>query len=175
MKNKWVVSIAGLCALLMSSSGMAQDAFSLDAGRSSESTTALRLGAQWDFDRTLWQSNSGQLRLNGYWDLAATYWGSLDTVSLDASPVLRLNIGSAGRTPQAYLEAGIGVAWFSRSRLAPGTRLGSSLQFADRLGVGMRLANGDDVAIRYFHYSNAGFNRRNSGVDKLVLHYRLNF
>ena len=175
MNKALVVSTFTLTALLVSPLSLALDSVSLDVGRSSESTTTVRLGAQWDFGQTLWENRGGDLRLDGYWDIAATYWGSLNVTSLDTSPVLRLNFGSGQPTPQFYLEAGIGVAWFSRSNLAEGTRLGSSLQFADRLGAGVRLANGNDVSLRIFHYSNAGFNRRNSGVETVALHYRLNF
>ncbi|TVP89720.1 MAG: acyloxyacyl hydrolase [Pseudomonadaceae bacterium] len=175
MKNKAVViGSAALAAMLLSPVSAALDGLSVDLGHSSESTTTLRLGAQWDFGQTLWRSQGGDLALDGYWDLAATHWGSLDTASIDASPVFRLNFAAGDQGAQAYFEAGIGIAWFSRSRLAPGTNLGSSLQFADRIGLGLRLANGNDVGLRFFHYSNAGFNRRNSGVETLALHYRFN-
>ena len=174
MKKALLVSTLTLGGLLVSPLSLALDSVSLDVGHSSESTTTMRLGTQWDFGQTLWENRGGDLRLDGYWDIAATYWGSLNTTSVDASPVLRLNFGSGQATPHLYLEAGIGVAWFSRSRLAPGTNLGSSLQFADRIGLGLRLANGNDVGLRFFHYSNAGFNRRNSGVETVALHYRLN-
>lgn len=173
--NRTLVGALALSATLLSPTSQALDAVSLDLGHSSESTTTLRLGSQWDFARTLWQNQSGSLRLDGYWDLAATWWGHLDTASVDLSPVLRLHLGPAGGRLQPYLEAGIGLAWFSRSRLAPGTDLGSTLQFADRLGVGVHMPGGQDLSLRFFHYSNAGFNRRNSGVESLAVHYRVSF
>ena len=53
--------------------------------------------------------------------------------------------------------------------------LGSSFQFEDRIGAGLRFAGGHEVGIRAIHYSNAGIKQPNDGVEAYSLHYRLNF
>ncbi|HSC84681.1 MAG TPA: acyloxyacyl hydrolase, partial [Pseudomonas sp.] len=70
-------------------------------------------------------------------------------------------------------EGGIGVALFSSTELE-GNDLGSSFQFEDRLGAGLRFS-GQEVGIRAVHYSNAGIEQPNDGVEAYTLHYRLSF
>ncbi|HSC84792.1 MAG TPA: acyloxyacyl hydrolase [Pseudomonas sp.] len=171
MHKKILSLLAGTTLGLASLSAQAVD-FSVAAGQSGESTTVLRLGAQWDWDKSWMQSDVG--RLTGYWDAGYTYWVGDDTASnnsISFSPVFVYEF--AGSTVKPYIEGGIGVALFSSTELE-GNDLGSSFQFEDRLGAGLRFS-GQEVGIRAVHYSNAGIEQPNDGVEAYTLHYRLSF
>lgn len=167
-----ILTLAAAAALGLSSFAAQAVDFSAAAGRSGESTNVYRLGAQWNWDRSWMQSDVG--RLTGYWDAGYTYWDGDDTASnhsLSFTPVFVYEF--AGETVRPYLEAGIGVAFFESTELE-GHDLGSSFQFEDRLGAGLRFS-GQEVGIRAVHYSNAGIKEPNDGVETYTLHYRLSF
>lgn len=141
-------------------------------GSTNDSNMTYRLGLQCDFERNFVESSSG--RLTGYWDTAYTYWQTNKTASnnsLSLTPVFVYEF--AGETVKPYVEAGIGVALFSDTELDD-QDLGSSFQFEDRLGVGLRF-NGHEVGLRAMHYSNAGLNSANDGVENYSLHYAVAF
>ncbi|MEK1906839.1 MAG: acyloxyacyl hydrolase [Pseudomonas sp.] len=169
---KKTLSLAVAAAFgLASLSAQAVD-FTFAAGQSGDSNAVFRLGAQWDWDTSWWQSSTG--RLSGYWDAGYTYWVGDETASnnsLSFSPVFVYEF--AGETVQPYIEAGVGVALFSSTELE-GNDLSSSFQFEDRLGAGLRFA-GQEVGIRAIHYSNAGIKQPNDGAEAYTLHYRLSF
>jgi lipid A 3-O-deacylase len=144
----------------------------LGVGSTNDSTMTYRLGVQCDFGRNFTESSSG--RLTGYWDSAYTYWAGDKTASnnsLSLSPVFVYEF--AGETFKPYVEAGIGVALFSDTELED-QNLGSSFQFEDRLGFGVRF-NGQEIGLRALHYSNAGISSPNDGVENYSLHYALAF
>lgn len=146
--------------------------FTAAVGQSSESTTVLRLGAQWEWSQSWMQSDIG--RLTGYWDAGYTFWDGDETASnhsISFTPVFVYEF--AGETVKPYVEGGIGVALFSSTELEDND-LGSSFQFEDRLGAGLRFS-GQEVGIRAVHYSNAGIKQPNDGIEAYTLHYRLSF
>ena len=141
-------------------------------GATGESTLAYRLGLQCDFQRNFSESATG--RFTGYWDTAYTYWQGDETASnhsLSLAPVFVYEF--AGETIKPYIEAGIGVAFFSDTELED-NNLGSSFQFEDRLGFGVRF-NGQQIGVRALHYSNAGLSSNNDGVENYSLHYAMTF
>lgn len=141
-------------------------------GQSGDSTMVYRLGAQWDWNSSWFQSDVG--RLTGYWDLGYTYWDGDKTASnhsLSFAPVFVYEF--AGQNVRPYIEAGIGVAAFSSTELEEND-LGSSFQFEDRIGVGLRFS-GQEIGLRALHYSNAGLKKPNDGVEAYTLHYRMSF
>lgn len=168
-----VLTLAALAALSLGQMAAVQAAdISVDIGQSSESTMVYRLGAQFDFNRSWFDSDVG--RLTGYWDAGYTYWDGDDSSSnhsLSFTPVFVYEF--AGGNVKPYIEAGIGVAAFAHTELED-KDLGSSLQFEDRLGVGLRFA-GQEVGLRALHYSNAGLKQPNDGVEAYSLHYRISF
>jgi lipid A 3-O-deacylase len=91
--------------------------------------------------------------------------------SLSFSPVFVYEF--AGERFKPYIEAGIGIAAFSSTELEDND-LGSSFQFEDRIGFGVRFA-GQEVGLRALHYSNAGLKQPNDGVESYSLHYRMSF
>jgi lipid A 3-O-deacylase len=63
-------------------------------------------------------------------------------------------------------EAGIGAALLSRTTIDD-RDMGSTFQFENRLGVGVK--RGDfDLHVRYMHYSNAGLSWPNNGIDLFI-------
>lgn len=164
---------AALLALTLGASGPASawDA-TLAAGVTRESTEVLRLALQQDFQRSWWQSSSG--RLTGYWDAGYTYWfgdKSASNHSLSFAPVFVYEF--AGERVRPYVEAGIGLALFESTE-HESHDLGSSFQFEDRLGFGLRFA-GQEIGVRAVHYSNAGIKQPNDGAETYTLHYRTAF
>jgi len=142
-------------------------------GQTGESTMTYRLGVQFDFGSSWFQSSVG--RLTGYWDAGYTYWEGDETSanhSLSLTPVFVYEF--AGDSVKPYLEAGIGVAAFESTEIE-GKKLGSSFQFEDRLGAGLRFAGGHEVGIRAIHYSNAGLKNPNDGIESYAVHYRMAF
>lgn len=139
-------------------------------GRTEESTSTLRIGLQKDFQTRWWQSDVGAL--TGYWDAGYTYWkgdkGS-DNHSISLSPVLVYEFN--GDVVKPYIEAGIGVSLFENTRIES-RRLGSSFQFEDRLGLGVRFYN-QALGLRVTHYSNAGLKSPNDGIEAYSLHYQV--
>jgi lipid A 3-O-deacylase len=142
-------------------------------GQSSESTWVYRLGTQFDFN-THWLANSTG-HLSGYWDAGYTFWHGDDSASKHSISLMPAFVYEfTGQQVKPYVEAGIGIAAFSSSRVES-NKLGSSLQFEDRIGAGLRFAGGQEVGIRATHYSNGGLQEPNDGIEAYSLHYRLNF
>jgi lipid A 3-O-deacylase len=171
---KRLISLAAVAAITLGqvSAVQAMD-LTFAVGRTSDSTTTYRLGAQFDFNRSWLQSSVG--RLTGYWDAGYTYWQGDETSSnhsLSLAPVFVYEFGNGSIRP--YLEAGIGIAAFENTEIE-NNDLGSSFQFEDRLGAGLRFAGGHEVGIRAIHYSNAGLQTPNDGTESYALHYRAAF
>ena len=142
-------------------------------GQTGESTMTYRLGMQFDFGTSWFQSSVG--RLTGYWDAGYTYWEGDETSanhSISLAPVFVYEF--AGDSIKPYIEAGIGIAAFESTEIED-NNLGSSFQFEDRLGAGLRFAGGHEVGIRAIHYSNAGLKSPNDGVESYAVHYRVAF
>lgn len=169
---KKLLSLTAAAVLSLGSLSAQAVDFTAAIGQSGDSTMVYRLGAQWDWNTSWWQSDVG--RLTGYWDAGYTYWDGDETASnhsLSFTPVFVYEF--AGETVKPYIEAGIGVALFSSTELEDND-LSSSFQFEDRLGAGLRFS-GQEIGIRALHYSNAGLKQPNDGVEAYTLHYRTSF
>lgn len=169
-----LISFAAVAAISL---GQVAAAHALDltaaVGRTGESTMTYRLGAQKDFNRSWFETGVG--RLTGYWDAGYTYWEGDETssnhsISLAPVFVYEFNTGSV----KPYLEAGIGIAAFENTEIE-NNDLGSSFQFEDRFGAGLRFAGGQEIGVRAIHYSNAGIKDPNDGIETYALHYRASF
>jgi lipid A 3-O-deacylase len=166
-------AILGGLALLVSSASTATD-ISVALGHSADNTMTYRVGLQFPWQQSWFDSDIG--RLSGYWTLGYTYWESDNTVnthSLSASPVLTYEFGSANAVVQPFV-AGIGLAAFSRNKLED-RDLGSSVNFEDRFGVGIRFYQRHTIGIQALHYSNAGISSNNAGIESYNAYYRFNF
>lgn len=157
-------------ALGMSGQALALD-LTLSAGMTSHSDTTWRAGLSSDWNRQWFASRTGHL--SGYWDGGYTYWEggnrSSGAHSLSFSPVLTYTF--TGPRVQPFIEAGIGVAAFNKTRVS-GRKLGVAFSFEDRLGAGIALPNNGKLGVRLLHYSNARIKRPNDGVNSWALFYR---
>ncbi|CAM2846352.1 MULTISPECIES: acyloxyacyl hydrolase [Pseudomonas] len=169
---KRLFCLAAIAAVVVGHSISAQAAgLEFAVGHTSDSTMTYRLGLQSDWDKSWWQSDVG--RLTGYWSGAYTFWEGDERASVSSlsfSPVFVYEF--AGESVKPYIEAGIGMALFSRSRVED-NNIGGAFQFEDRLGLGLRFAGGHQVGIRATHYSNAGISSRNDGVESYSLNYTM--
>lgn len=143
---------------------------SVALGATGQGDTTIRTALALEWNKHWWQSATG--RLGGYWDTAYTYWDGGDEASaahsLSFSPVLTYEFAGFRYTP--YVEAGIGVALFSKTDVGE-QQLGSSFNFEDRLGLGLRLPGERTLGLRAMHYSNAGLKQPNDGIESYSLFY----
>ncbi len=166
---KSILSLLAVAALAWGPLATAAD-ITVAVGRTDDSTNTYRLGMQWDFQRSWWESRVG--RLSGYWDAGYTYWQgdkASSNHSLSLAPVLVYEFGHGGVRP--FVELGIGVALFEDAQIEE-RKLGSSFQFEDRMGFGVRFGE-HRVGVRAMHYSNAGLQSPNDGVESYSLYYRV--
>ena len=93
-------------------------------------------------------------------------------VVLAISPVFQHLISSVRGIP-LYLEAGIGISLVNDTHFA-GKNVSTHYQFEDRLGFVADFGK-TKAAVRYLHYSNAGFKRPNPGLDFISLSFSRRF
>lgn len=115
---KKLLPLAVLAALSSVHVASAQAAdVSAAVGATGQSGMTYRLGLSWDWDKSWWQTSTG--RLTGYWDAGYTYWEGGDEGagkhSLSFAPVFVYEF--AGDSIKPFIEAGIGVAAFSGTRV----------------------------------------------------------
>ncbi|MCY1395246.1 Lipid A deacylase PagL precursor [compost metagenome] len=171
MRKTFALATAVACCLLQSLNAQAADV-SLAVGTSNEGNMVYRVGAGFAWDKNWWESSTG--RLTGYWDAGYTYWhgGDEDSSehSLSFAPVFVYEFSTGSVQP--FIEAGIGAGLFSSTRVS-GQDLGSALHFEDRLGFGLKFAGGHTIGVRALHYSNAGLEQPNEGIESYSLYYSL--
>jgi lipid A 3-O-deacylase len=166
--------IALPAAVLLSSASQASlfDAATFSAGWSDDFDTPFRIGLRGDTDYRWFESGTGYL--STYYELALSRFtdSQRPATAVSLSPVLTYNFKTSGKL-EPFVELGIGLTWVSEKSV--GLReLGSSFQFEDRVGAGFR--NGPhDWTLRYIHYSNAGFEEPNDGLDLVMINYGYHF
>lgn len=142
----------------------------LAPGVTSEGQLTANIGYGVPWQRRWLESETGSL--SGYWHAGYTWWESgrfgTDSHSFSASPVLVYIFH--GQRYRPFIEAGIGAAWFSRSRVGD-QRLGSRFHFEDRFGAGLEFNDGQRLFFRVIHYSNAGLKSPNQGINSWSLVY----
>ncbi|TQF67600.1 acyloxyacyl hydrolase [Pseudoalteromonas luteoviolacea] len=115
---------------------------------------------------------------NMYFKSSINFWhfgdsGDYDhNLVLSMSPVFRYPVESIRNKP-VHIELGIGVVLLEDTQFA-GKNVSTHYQFEDRLGLVYELGKAN-VALRYIHYSNAGFKSPNPGLDFLSLSYSSRF
>ncbi len=147
----------------------AVDGVSLELGGGNGADVA-RAAAQWKWQRT-WQAWSGW-HIGGYWEASLGAWdgGRKTVVDVGVTPVLR----AEENTPSAsapYIEAAIGLHLLSQQRITEQKEFGTSWQFADHVGAGIRFGarRQYDLGLRLQHLSNASLKRPNPGINFLLL------
>jgi lipid A 3-O-deacylase len=146
-----------------------------------ENTQSASLGLQWQVTGAWnWTPSvdlTGHLEVEfGRWrsevDAAGVDWAWVSQLSL--VPILRWS----GRGEQGwYVELGIGPSYLTPIFQARGRRFSSQFQFRDHIGVGRRWgeAGRHDLSLRFEHFSNAGIERPNPGINRVALRYTRRF
>lgn len=164
--------LAGLLAATSISSQAAE--ISGAVGVTTQGDMTYRAGLGWQWEKRWLESSTGHL--SGYWDLGYTYWEGGDQASgrhsISAAPVFEYVLGNGFYKP--FIEAGIGASFFSGTSVGD-QKLGSSFNFEDRLGAGVKIGDTQRVGIRVIHYSNAGLAQPNDGVESYSIFYAHQF
>lgn len=146
-----------------------------------EHTQAISGGAQWQVTRAWrWSEGvdaTGHLEVEiGRWrsslSAGGASWAWVSQFSL--VPVLRWSgAGSFGW----YAELGIGPSYLTPVFQSRDKRFSSRFQFRDHLSVGRRWGSDgrNDLSVRLEHFSNAGIERPNPGINRLALRYTRRF
>ncbi len=142
------------------------DEVSIGIGESQDHIHIYRIGGKTNFKSTWFESDYG--RLSGYYEASMHYWkkGNDQIYGVAFSPVFVYTIGDISDTFQPYVEAGIGAAYISKTKIN-GRNMATHFQFEDRVGLGVKTGSYDFNA-RYMHYSNAGIEKPNNGIDIIM-------
>ena len=134
-------------------------------------------GIKLAYRHNAFQLESISPRLSVYAESSINFWkyGSPEHYDsnfvISLSPILQYSICSCA-DGEIYAEAGIGISLLDDTQCA-GKNVSTHYQFEDRLGIGYRFGKqfSHSLALRYFHYSNAGFKKPNPGLDFISLSY----
>ena len=175
--------IAAGC-VLASPAAHAVDAFGIEYGHSDSGNVNVNLyraAAQWEWKKPLLQL--GSWNLGGYWESTFGYWQnnsfSRTTPNLydfGFTPVFRLQPNNT-KGFSVYAEAAVGAHFLTHTSLNDQRKFGSSFQFGDHVGAGVRFGERGqyELGYRYQHLSNAGIKEPNQGVNynqvRLVYHF----
>jgi len=115
--------------------------------------------------------------LNLYFETSINFWeygreNQHDTnFVLALSPVVKYQLSSS-EEGSLYGEFGIGISLLDDTKFA-GKDVSTHYQFEDRIGLVYTFGRKriQSIAIRYLHYSNAGFKSPNPGLDFISLSY----
>ncbi len=173
MKNaKFLIA----AAIVFAASPLAHaiDGVSVEYGHSDSSNVSVnmgRVGVQWDWNKKLVEV--GNWHLGGYWESDFGYWSNNSTakthksiIDIGFTPVFRFQQTTRSAI-SPYVEAAVGVHLLSATSLNAQRQFGSSFQFGDHLGAGVRFGDKGmyDIGYRYQHFSNAGIKGPNQGVN----------
>lgn len=169
-----------LCAMLLSGNAAAIDGFVLEAGNGDQTNTA-RVGVIQNFEKQ-WFTD-GNWQVAGFWEAAIGQWrgrsaiGNNQTVTdLGLTPVFRFEQKNPGAMAP-YLEGAIGFHLISPAFIYDNRRFGSSFQFGDHVGAGVRFGDHKqfDIGYRYQHLSNGGIKKPNQGINLSQIHFVYHF
>ncbi|HCI14102.1 MAG: hypothetical protein A2063_06445 [Gallionellales bacterium GWA2_60_142] len=159
-----------LVGVLFSCNVHALDSVFVEYGNG-DSADMARIGAGWDWDKQ-WFTD-GDWLVTGSWEASVGTWrgnsvvGNNQTITdIGITPVFRLqqkNMGSFA----PYAEAAIGFHMIAPTFIYANRQFGSSFQFGDHLGVGVRFGEHKqfDLAYRFQHLSNGGIKQPNQGIN----------
>lgn len=166
--------------LLFSGNASAVDAVSVEYGNGDGADMA-RVGVVWNWDRQ-WFSDGNWL-VTGFWEASLGSWrghsaaGNNQTVvDVGFTPVFRLQQKNPdGIAP--YAEAAIGFHMITPTFIYSNRRFGSSFQFGDHIGFGMRFGDRQqfDLGYRFQHLSNAGIKKPNQGINFNQIRFAYHF
>ena len=175
-----------IAAALLAASPVAYavDGMSFEYGHSDSTNASVnmyRVGVQWDWKKKLIEI--GNWHLGGYWESSFGYWDNnsfarthSSIIDFGFTPVFRLQPNNpAGFSP--YAELAVGIHVLSHTSVSTQRQFGSSFQFGDHAGAGVRFGGKGqyDIGYRYQHLSNAGIKGPNQGINYHQLHLQYHF
>ncbi len=182
--NKLRLVMAALALLAASPAALAIDGISFEYGDSDSSNSSVKLyrvAAQWNWNKKLIEA--GNWHLGGYWEANLGYWDNQSAAKTNNSitdigftPVLRFQQNSiSGVSP--YAELGVGFHFLSSTSVSTQRQFGSSFQFGDHVGAGVRFGDKGryDIGYRYQHLSNLGIKQPNQGINFHQLRLQYHF
>ncbi|MDX9795265.1 MAG: acyloxyacyl hydrolase [Arcobacteraceae bacterium] len=146
---------------------------SVNAGISND-IEIYRMGIQKPFNATLFEFES--FTIEGFHELGFNYWiGERNNIhALSYSPVFKLlPTYYQYKKYQPYIDLGIGIALASDTKI-DNRNLSSAFLFEDRISLGLT-HDVWDFYFRYMHYSNAGLQTPNEGIDIYLLGFNYTF
>jgi hypothetical protein len=183
-----ILSILTAALLFASAGAFAVDSTSFEYGKSDSSNSSVklyRLGMQWDWNKKLIEY--GGWHIGGFWDVDLGYWdnkspfqtGGYSTSSIEEiglTPTFRLQQNTiSGFSP--YAELAVGFHFLSHTFVGAQRQFGSSFQFGDHVGAGVRFGDKGqfDIGYRYQHLSNGGIKGPNQGINYNIIRLQYHF
>jgi len=133
-----------------------------------------RIGVQKPFDGSIFEFEN--FTIEGFHELGFNYWmGERNNIhALSYSPVFKfLPTYYQYKKYQPYIDLGIGIALASDTKI-DNRNLSSAFLFEDRISLGLT-HDVWDFYFRYMHYSNAGLQTPNEGIDIYLLGFNYSF
>lgn len=172
-KTRLVLGVILISAQVFAGNHLWNTHLAIGLGKSHDRINIYRLGIRNDFSNKTFPSH--QKGLNGYYEISLNRWniGEENIYGAAISPIFRYQISIFSNQIQPYIEAGIGVAYISNTRIGH-RNMTTHFQFEDRIGVGFR-SEYVGVNFGYMHYSNASIKPPNDGIDIFILTSMVNF
>ncbi|OMH31841.1 acyloxyacyl hydrolase [Motiliproteus sp. MSK22-1] len=188
MNLKPIAAALVLTSTLCAAPVYAVDGFTINVGSSDDKIDLYRAAARFQWDKKWFEE--GNWFLGGHYELGLMYMeNSSDTVNttnaasdlyaISFTPVFRLQRYALDSGIAPFIEAGIGAAYLSEDKVQndspQGADLGGNLQFENKVSAGLLFGEQQqyEVAINYFHYSNAGLEEPNDGIDSFSLSFSM--
>ncbi len=156
-----------VCCLLLASTALAGPyGVCLGVGAAHHDIDVFRAGVIREFSPRWFESRTGYL--SWYAELSCNAWAheGEKVYGIGLSPVLVYHFETGNPAIRPYIEAGIGGAYINDYSINS-QNLSSNVLFEDRIGIGVRIHK-FDLNLRYMHYSNAGIENPNDGLDIFV-------
>ncbi len=171
--NRFFVLCLLLAAATLWSSAYAEAqtlirACTIGSGQAKGGVEIRRLGLR-AYPSLLLSGKSASLTL--YYEASVNHWihEEEDIAGIALSPVFVCYLAPRSDGLRPYLEAGLGVASISGTRIA-NRDLSSNFHFENRIGFGIS-GNGYDFNVKYLHYSNSGLKEPNEGLDAFMVSF----
>lgn len=145
---------------------IADDYVELTLGKASDEIDVFRVAWRKPWLSRWLVSNSGAF--SGFHVFSLNHWqaegDSLNALAYSPVFVYRFNDAAI-----SYVKFGVGVAYLADTTIK-NRNLSSYFQFEDQVGVGWEWDR-HDLSLVYMHYSNAGIEDPNDGIDMVMLSY----
>jgi len=182
------LSVVATVLMFASPSAFAVDGYSFEYGKSDSSNSSVdmyRLGMLWDWDKKLVEF--GGWHVGGFWDVSLGFWDNkspFQTPTYSASSIAEIGLTPTFRLQQntisgisPYAELAVGFHFLSKTYVGAQRQFGSSFQFGDHIGAGIRFGDKGqyDIGYRYQHLSNGGLKGPNQGINYNIIRLQYRF